>query len=87
MKTDNFGNNFHMDKINFANCLKQHRESKGYTQKQLAQSVKISERTYQFYESSANTTFPSLAKLFSIAMSLNISIDYLLGRTSNPILN
>ena len=62
--------------------LKELRKSKGYTQKQLANILKISERNYQNYE--YGKLEPNLSNLSIIADYLDCSVDYLLGRTDNP---
>lgn len=76
-----------MDKKIFAQRLKSQRESIGLTQKQLATTVGISERGYQHYESASDFKPPTSIVLFAIAEALEVSIDYLFGRTVNPKVN
>jgi len=73
-----------MDKKIFAHRLKSQRELLGLTQKQLAAKIGISERGYQCYEALSGFKPPSVYLLFTIAEALDISVDYLFGRTSNP---
>jgi len=72
-----------MDKNIFTQRLKSQREELGLTQKQLAAAIGISERGYQHYESASSFKPPSATLLFAIAEALDISIDYLFGRTAN----
>jgi len=73
-----------MDKKIFTQRLKSQREALGLTQKQLATAISISERGYQHYESASEFKPPSSTLLFAIAEALDISVDYLFGRTTNP---
>jgi len=74
----------YMDKEIFTQRLKSKREALGLTQKQLATAIGISERGYQHYESASDFKPPSSVLLFAISETLDISVDYLLGRTTNP---
>ena len=69
----------------FGKRLNQTRKQKGYTAQQMADILSVAIRTYRHYES--NTTFPSPDTLIKIADTLDVSIDYLLGRTENPLVN
>jgi len=73
-----------MDKKIFTQRLKSQRELLGLTQKQLATTIGVSERGYQHYESASSFKPPSSILLFAIAEALEVSIDYLFGRTTNP---
>ena len=73
-----------MDKKIFTQRLKSQRELLGLTQKQLATTIGVSERGYQHYESASSFKPPSSTLLFAIAEALEVSIDYLFGRTTNP---
>ena len=73
-----------MDKNIFTRRLKSQRKILGLTQKQLAKALGISERGYQHYESASSFKPPSSILLFAIAEALDISADYLFGRTANP---
>jgi transcriptional regulator with XRE-family HTH domain len=53
----------------------------------LAKAESVTERNYQYYESQTDPTMPSLAFLLDIAEKLDVSIDYLLDRTTNPKVN
>jgi transcriptional regulator with XRE-family HTH domain len=65
----------------FGDRLKELREEKGITQKQLGKVINISDRVIGYYES--NDRFPKdeiILKLLS--EYFNVSVDYLVGRTS-----
>lgn len=66
--------------IKFAINLKQERVSSKITQKEMAQKLGISYRTYQNYElTSENNREPDFETLCKISKILNVSTDYLLG--------
>lgn len=61
------------------------REDHDYKQRELAQILNISQNTYSQYENGViELTAENLMKL---ADFYDVSIDYLLGRTSNPKTN
>ena len=62
-----------------AQRLKQCRKDKGLTQWQVAVYSDITENTYQNYESMRRE--PKLEILLRIAVCLDVSLDYLVGRT------
>ena len=62
-----------------AERLKQCRKDKGLTQWQVAIYSYITENTYQNYESMRRE--PKLEILLRIAVCLDVSLDYLVGRT------
>ena len=62
-----------------AERLKQCRKDKGLTQWQVAIYSDITENTYQNYESMRRE--PKLEILLRIAVCLDVSLDYLVGRT------
>lgn len=64
--------------MNFNECLKYERELCGYTQKQLAEFLEITPRSYQRYESGERE--PNINTLIKIANLFNISLDKLVGR-------
>ena len=66
----------------FSARIKQIRMDKKLTQKQMAALLSTTERNYQYYE--AGTREPSLETFIKIADTLNVSTDYLLGRTDRP---
>ncbi len=66
----------------FSTKLKEVRLYNNITQKQLADFLGISERSYQNYE--YGNREPSFDVTVKLANHLNVSIDYLLGRTDNP---
>ena len=65
--------------------LKRIRKEKNITQIRLSVAVEISQETISAYEN--GKALPSAETLIKIADFLDVSIDYLLGRTDNPIVN
>ena len=61
------------------------RKAKGFTAQQMADFLCIHIRAYRKYES--GDTMPNLNSLIKIADILDVSTDYLLGRTENPLIN
>lgn len=66
----------------FAARLKLARVSCGYTLLQVATACGIHIRAYQRYE--AGEREPDFDRLITLADFLNVSADYLLGRTDQP---
>lgn len=66
----------------FGDILNKTRKSKGITAQQMADYLSINLRSYRAYES--NDRQPSFNTLVKIADKLNVTTDYLLGRTSFP---
>lgn len=64
-------------KINLGQRLKELREEKGYTQKQLAEKLGINSVTYLHYEKEQRE--PPLALLADISRFYGVTVDYLLG--------
>lgn len=64
-------------KIYLGQRLKELREEKGYTQKQLAEKLGINSVTYLHYEKEQRE--PPLALLADISRFYGVSVDYLLG--------
>ena len=62
----------------FGKRLNHIRKNQGFTAQNMADILSVSLRTYRHYES--EYTFPSSDTLVKIADTLDISIDYLLGR-------
>ncbi len=65
--------------MDFAKRLKQCRLALGYTQEQMATILGITTRGYRNYE--LGTREPNLSFLVALADNLNVSMDYLVGRT------
>lgn len=63
----------------FGEILNKTRKSKGITAQQMADYLNINLRSYRAYES--NDRQPSFETLLKIADKLDVSTDYLLGRT------
>ncbi len=59
--------------------LKQLRNERRFYQRELAEYLGVSVRTYQFYESGHNE--PNIKSLIALADFYNVTIDYLVGRT------
>ena len=70
--------------IIFSQRLKKQRLQIGITQEFLAMELQLTPSTIWKYENARR--FPRLPGLVSIADYFNISIDYLLGRTDNPVI-
>ncbi len=64
----------------FGERLKQLRKDSGKTQKQMGEFLGLNERTYRQYE--ANEVDPPSSKAIKLADHFNVSLDYLLARTS-----
>ena len=64
-------------KIILGKRLKELREEKGLTQKQIAEQFKINSVTYLHYEKEQRE--PPLSLLADFAIFFNVSVDYLLG--------
>lgn len=64
--------------MKFNEYLKRHRETNGYTQKQMAELIGIAPRSYQRYESGERE--PDIKTLVQIADFFKISLDSLIGR-------
>lgn len=73
-------NNIELKMIEFSKNLKNERILNGLTQKEMANKLGISYRTYQNYElTSENNREPDLKTLCKISEILSVSVDYLLG--------
>ncbi len=62
--------------------LKKLRESRRIYQRELADSLGVTTRAYQFYESGRSE--PGIKALIALADYFQVSIDYLVGRTDDP---
>lgn len=61
--------------------LRQERISRGFTQKRLAEAIGVTYNAISQYESGARE--PSIALLIKICDFLEITADYLIGRSDN----
>lgn len=61
------------------------REDKDLTQTQLAKEINVSQRTYSYYENGERTIPPEV--LIALAKFYNVSVDYILEISDNPIPN
>ena len=66
----------------FGTRLRKIREEQGLTQKQFAEKIGSTERGIQRYE--AGDREPAFRVILSILDNVDVSADYLLGRTDNP---
>ena len=62
---------------NYGNRLKQARQSKGYTQIDMAKKMQIPQQTWQRYESGKFDL--KMSTIYKICKTLDISADWLLG--------
>jgi transcriptional regulator with XRE-family HTH domain len=67
----------------FGETLRTLRENKHITRDQLSKDTGVSITALYYYEKDQKT--PSIDILRSLAKSLNVSADYLLGLTDNPL--
>jgi len=68
--------------MKYGEILKKLRTSKGLSQKELTERLNINRSTYARYETS--TTQPDFDTLELLADFHEVTIDYILGRSSNP---
>lgn len=66
----------------FHKRLKELREEKGESQKDLAKFLKITERAFQYYEKGERE--PTIENIGKLAAYFGVTTDYLLGRTKDP---
>jgi len=67
------------------NNLKKYRNEKGITQIRLSIESGVSQETISAYES--GKAMPSAETLIKMSNFLGVSIDYLLDKTDNPLIN
>lgn len=65
--------------------IKQLREEKGITQLKMAMDLSMNQNTISRYESGARQA--DYETLIAICDYFNVSIDYILMRTDNPVIN
>lgn len=65
--------------------LKELRKKKGISQLRLATALNTTQNTISRYETGERE--PGISELIKIADYFNVSVDYLIGRTENPLLN
>lgn len=66
----------------FGNFFRRARMLRGKTQQAVADAIGVGLRSCQMYEQGIRE--PPLQKLVSLAECLHVSLDYLLGRVSDP---
>jgi transcriptional regulator with XRE-family HTH domain len=74
-----------MNGAQFMYRLKFLRESELLSQKEVAEKIYVSQRTYSYYENEEHD-IPTHA-LIRLADFYNVSVDYILCRTENPKMN
>ena len=65
--------------------LKELRRARNMTQLRLAMELNTNQNTISRYESGERE--PSIADLIRLADYFNVSVDYLIGRTDDPLLH
>jgi len=68
--------------VTFADRLKNLRNAKRLTQKQVSEDFSINVRTYRGYES--GEVEPPVSGMSKLADYFGVSLDYLVGRSDNP---
>lgn len=63
--------------------IKEFRRKRGFTQNQMAEKLNMTEANFSSYE--RNKSIPPSEKLNQISSILDVSTDYLLGRTDDPM--
>ena len=63
--------------------IRELREDNDLTQKKVGEAINLPQRTYAYYESGQRMIPPEV--LCALADFYNVSVDYLLERTSNPV--
>ena len=74
-----------MNGAQFMYRLKSLRESELLSQKEVAEVIHVTQRTYSYYENEEHD-IPTQT-LIRMADFYNVSVDYILGRTENPKMN
>lgn len=70
--------------MSFAERLKYLRKTRMIPQKVIAEHLCISVTAYQYYEAGKNE--PNIENLIKLATLFDVSVDYLIGRTENPLM-
>lgn len=72
-----------MTGLELAESLKRFRKNNKMSQEEMAREMGVSRTMYQAYEGGKSA--PSILVLVNFADSQKVSLDYLLGRASNPL--
>lgn len=67
------------------NRIRDLREDHDYTQQQVAEAIGITQRKYSYLETGVQQWTPE--QLVKLSTLYNVSIDYLLCQTDNPLRN
>ncbi len=70
---------------NFSKRLKAVRKERKLKQHEVAVQLRLTDSGYQCYEQGKG--FPDVPRLYELAEDLDVSIDYLLGRTDRKEVN
>ena len=65
--------------------IREIRKAKGISQLKMAMGLNTNQNTISRYETGERE--PGINELIKIADYFNVSVDYLLGRTNNPLMN
>lgn len=69
--------------MSFPEALKRFRKTFNVTQKAAAEAAGVGERLYQSYEYGKVT--PSITVVIALADYFDVSLDYLVGRSDDPV--
>lgn len=69
--------------MQLSESLRRFRKAFNVTQRQAAQAGGVTERNYQSYE--YGKMVPTVTVIMGLADKYDVSTDYLLGRTDNPV--
>lgn len=69
--------------MSLSDALKRFRKQYKITQKAAAEISGVSERVYQSYE--YGKVIPTVTVLINLAERFNLSLDYLVGRSDDPV--
>lgn len=71
--------------MTIGDSFKRFRKMRGLTQQQVADTLNIQKSAYQRYEH--DKVVPAATVIIDLSSAFNVSTDYLLGRTDNPVMN
>ena len=71
--------------MTIGNSFKRFRKLRGLTQQQVADALNIQKSAYQRYEH--DKVVPAATLIIDFSSAFNVSTDYLLGRSNNPVMN
>lgn len=71
--------------MTIGDSFKRFRQERGLTQQQVADALDLHKQAWQRYES--GKVVPSATLIINLADAFNVSLDYLVGRSNNPVMN